>query len=155
MTSYLFKTSEFGVSDEGMHLLRNGFNYQTISWSDINWVKIERGKELHNWVVIFLFGVVVLAVGVFVSFQIIHTLINNDIALRNAKLIWLLFIPVAGAYFVFYSLQTGIILKINYALDKNDMFPLKQIVKDGKLNEFDLYWLGEKTHIKQFSVINN
>jgi hypothetical protein len=98
MATYLFETSEFGVSDSGIHLLRSGFNYQTIRWTEINSIKIEKGKELHNWAIILMLGLVIFIVGIYLSIRTIDILIHKDNAVRNAKMILFLLIPCVGAY---------------------------------------------------------
>jgi hypothetical protein len=136
MATYLFETSEFGVSDSGIHLLRSGFNYQTIRWTEINSIKIEKGKELHNWAIILMFGLVIFIVGIYLSIRTIDILIHKDNAVRNAKMILFLLIPCVGAYFVYNSLQTGTLLRINYSAYKKLMFPLKEIEGKNGLVEF-------------------
>jgi hypothetical protein len=136
MANYLFETSEFGISDSGIHLLRSGFNYETISWTEINSIKIERGKELYNWAIILLLGLVIFIVGVYLSIRTMNILIHKDNAVRNAKMILFLLIPFAGAYFVYTSLQTGTLLRINYSAYKKLMFPLREIESKNGLDEF-------------------
>ena len=136
MMEYLFQTSEFGVSDTGMHFLRSGFNYQTIGWKEINSMKIEEGKELHNWMIIFLIGVVILVFGIYLSIRTIDILLHKAMAVRNAKMILFLLIPCVGAYFVYNSLQTSTVLRINYFGGKKYKFSLKEIIREGRLTEF-------------------
>jgi hypothetical protein len=47
-----------------------------------------------------------------------------------------LLIPLIGVYFVYNSMRTGIIMSINYAAHKKEMFPLTEIIKQNRLNEF-------------------
>jgi hypothetical protein len=147
MKHYYFKTREFGVSDTGIHFLRSGFNYRTISFSEIDGLRIERGKELHNWIVIFFIGAVILLAEVYLSLRIVDVLINGDIGPQNARLALVLFIPFVGAYFVYNSVQTGIILRINYQRYKTTKFPLREIMKEKRLNEFKSL-MGDKLTTK-------
>jgi len=101
MTNYNFQTKEFGISDKGIHLLRSGFNHRTIKFSEVNKILIERGKELHNWWVIFIIGAALIVFGVYLSVGTIRILIDGNIAPRHARMIILLLIPVVGAYFVY------------------------------------------------------
>lgn len=139
MKSYNFQTSEFGVSENGIHFLRSGFNYKTIDFAEINRIQIQKGKELHNWWVIFIIGAVLIGLGVYLSIGIIEMFVEGNVAPRNAKMIFLLLIPVAGGYFVYNSLQTGLILKIDSSKGERNMFPLKEIIRDKKLTEFKTY----------------
>jgi hypothetical protein len=139
MTTYNFKTSEFGLSTDGVHLFRSDFNYKTIRFSEIKRIKIEKGKELHNWWLVFLLGAALIGLGVYLSLGTIKILIEGDISPRHARMILLLLIPVAGGYFVYNSLQTGLILKIECVDGERDMFPLKDIIKKQKLKELKVF----------------
>ncbi|MBL3655477.1 hypothetical protein [Fulvivirga sediminis] len=44
----LFETNEFGLSQEGFHLLRDRFNYKTYPYSEIDKIRIETGKALEE-----------------------------------------------------------------------------------------------------------
>jgi len=150
MTNYNFQTKEFGISDKGIHLLRSGFNHRTIKFSEVNKILIERGKELHNWWVIFIIGAALIVSGVYLSVGAIRMLIDGNIAPRHARMIILFLIPVVGAYFVYNSLQTGLVLKIHCADGSKDMFPLGEIVKEKKIKEFKIYLadkIGTKVHV--------
>jgi hypothetical protein len=99
MINYYFKTTEFGLSDKGIHLLRSGFNYKTIDFIDIDELKIERGKVLHNWFVILLIGTLIFVGGFYLTIPIMDALLDGDISKQRGKLILLLLIPcIAGGY---------------------------------------------------------
>jgi hypothetical protein len=132
---YLFKTSDFGVSDAGIHLLRNEFNYLTIPWDEINSLKIEKGKVHHNWFLVFLLGTVILIPGLYVSMKVVETLFYEEIS-RAYRMMTLFFFPCLGVHIIWNSLKTGLLLRIRYSFDKKDMFPLKEIIQGKKLNEF-------------------
>lgn len=139
MKSYNFQTSEFGISETGIHLLRSGFNYRTIDFAQIRRIQIEKGKELHNWWMVFIIGAALIGLGVYLSIGTIKMFVEGNVAPRHARMIFLLLIPVAGGYFVYNSLETGLILKIDCSNGEKDMFPLKEIVKEKKLTEFKTY----------------
>jgi hypothetical protein len=152
MTTYNFQTGEFGISNHGVHLLRSGFNYKTITFSELKRIKIEKGKELHNWWLVFIMGAALIGVGVYLSLGAITILIEGNVSPRHAKMILLLLIPVAGGYFVYNSFQTGLVLKIYCVNGDKDMFPLREIVKEGKLKEFKRF-LKDKVRTKVQIVV--
>lgn len=139
MTNYTFQTKEFGISDAGIHLLRSGFNYKAINFSEVNRIQIERGKELHNWWLIFIIGALLIVFGMYLSVGTIRMFIDGDIAPRHAKLIFLLLVPVVGAYFVYNSLRTGLVLRIHCIDGSKDMFPLEEILIEKRMKEFEIY----------------
>jgi hypothetical protein len=136
MNNYLFQSTEFAVSDNGIHLLRSGFNYKTIRWSEVDSIKIRKGKELNNSWVIFLLGLILLTAGVYLTIRTVDILVHKEHAERYIKMLLFLLIPVIGVYFVYNSMRTGIIMSVNYAADKKEMFPLNEIIRQNRLNEF-------------------
>lgn len=136
MNSYIFQTSEFGVSGSGIHLLRSGFEYKTIAWNQVSSVKIERGRELHNWWIILLLGIALLGVGGYLTVRTIDIFMNKEHAELYVKMALFFLIPGIGLYFVLNSLRTGTILRIKYASGKNDKFSLREIIRENRLNEF-------------------
>jgi hypothetical protein len=146
MTNYLFQTSEFGVSDKGIHLLRSGFNYETIHWKEIDAAKIEKGRELRNWLLVFILGAALLALGLYLSYRTVDVLGTDPHPERLVKMLQFTLIPFIGAYFVYTSLRTGALLRISYQ-NKRDTFLLKELAKQERLGEFKSL-LNEKLSIR-------
>lgn len=138
MTNYYYKTQEFGVTDNGIHLLRSGFHYETISFSQIQKLEIKKGKELNNWVVILVIGLFMLLPGLYISSKIIDVILYGDTNVRGARMILLIFIPMIGAYFIYRSLRTGPILVIKYGLNEYRKFPIQSIADEQQLDNFAL-----------------
>lgn len=139
MSKYLFQTSEFGVSENGIHLLRNGFNYQTIPFSDIHAISIRKGKQLQNWFAIFIIGAVLIAGGLIISFSILDVIISGNASSLRPQMALVFLVPFAGGYFVYNSLQTGTLLHLTYRPDKEDTLLLKDLVEKRKLGELKEY----------------
>jgi hypothetical protein len=70
-TNYAFKAEKFAVSEDGLHLLRNEFNYETIPWTGIASVGVRNGKDLRNWLWVLFIGVLLTGYAVW---DIIHIL---------------------------------------------------------------------------------
>jgi hypothetical protein len=138
MEKYSFETSEFGISQKGFHLLRSGFNYETIEWTELNSVKFYRGKELYNWWIILLIGIGLLILGIYLSFRTFDILLHKENPQNYAKMLLFCHIPMIGIYFISNAIKTGTLLKINYASYKKKVFPLRQIEKAERLAEFKL-----------------
>ncbi|MBL0745219.1 hypothetical protein [Chryseolinea lacunae] len=136
MSHYLLETGEFGITDHGIHLLRSGFNYKTIRWSQINAMRFEKRKELYNWWIILLIGTILVGVGTYLSFRTFDILANKEHAERYVKMMLFLLIPCVGIYFIYNSLRTGIVVNITYASSKKEMFPLRKLISENRLTEF-------------------
>ena len=66
---YHFETEEFGLSDDGIHLLRSKFNYDTIEYRQVASVRVVSDKELNNWLAILIIGLSFLAFSVYYSIK--------------------------------------------------------------------------------------
>jgi hypothetical protein len=131
--NYHFSTNEFGISDQGIHFLRSGYNYETIKFSEIDALRIERGMEHHNWIVIFIIGALLVSAGLYTSGSMLAAVLEESVSGKSAKG-WFAFamIAILGFWFVSNSVRSGTILWIHYH-GKNLKFPLRQIVQQKKL----------------------
>jgi len=144
MTSYNFETREFAVSDAGIHLLRDRYNYRTIRFSEIRRIVIEKGKETPNWIGAFMLGTAILYAAIDFSMITIDSFVSGNANTGQAKIfVFLLLIGCAGGCFVYSSLQQGVILRVSYGNDKRDRFPLKEIIMQGQFGDL-LFLLKSK-----------
>jgi hypothetical protein len=86
MGQYYFRTKEFGVTDKGIHLLRGGFNYETIAFAQIHKLEIRRGKELNNWFAILVIGLILFTPGIYFAISVINILVHGDISPYGARI---------------------------------------------------------------------
>lgn len=141
MHQYAYETTEFGLSDEGIHLLRSRFNYETIPFSDVQSITIERGKELNNWIPILLFGGALVTVSIFYILRALHVVGNHEVSVIYIEQIIIPFIPLLlGCYCLYSSPRNGTILRVKTVKNKNDKFPLKEIEKTESLLDFQKYF---------------
>ena len=75
-TTYTYEAEKFAVSDNGLHLLRNRFNYETILWNTIESIEVRDGKDLRNWLWVLFVGVVLAGYAIYDVFHILF--IFND-----------------------------------------------------------------------------
>jgi hypothetical protein len=140
MNEYAYETTEFGLSDEGIHLLRSRFNYETIPFSDVQSITIERGKELNNWILILLFGVALITVSLFYILRALHVIGNYEVNVIYIEQIVIPVIPLLlGCYCLYSSTRNGTILRLKTVKNKKDKFPLKEIEKTNSLSNFQQY----------------
>jgi hypothetical protein len=137
-SKYHFQTEEFGISDEGIHLFRSGYNYETILYPDIQQVRVYRGKELNNWLVILLIGLGICISGILLTYRFSQVIFedNGDPSRYRSGLVAL--IPIFGGFFIYNSFRTGVMLQID-TLTKTKRLPLREISKAGVLKEFQFF----------------
>ena len=132
---YYFQTREFGVSDRGLHLLRSGYNYQTIDFYQIHSAKIQKDYELPNWVIVFVFGTFILFAGVDLLMPLLDSFLYNLDLQQLRVIVILAIIPLAGAVFVFKSVRRGTVLRIEYGKKKKDRFALNELERQNKMKD--------------------
>ena len=145
MISYKFETDKFGLSETGIHLLRSRYNYETIEFSSIDQIRFEKGKQIKNWLFTLLFGVALIAVGLYVLYHVLYEyFIGNRVHVFYIEQFAFPVLPLlVGTYCIYISLKTGFILRI-ITKNKNKTFPL------GRLNK-----KSQKDDLVTFFNINN
>lgn len=139
MAQYLFTTDDFAISETGIHLLRSRFNYRTVPFHEIKSMRITKGKETHNWWLVLIIGSIMIWFGVYLSVGAIKVLFWGNPTPRQAGIIYLLFIPVIGAYFVYRALETGPLLRIECLNGEKRNLRLRQLMKENKLDALRNY----------------
>lgn len=148
MTNYYFETREFGVSDKGIHLLRSRFNYETIDFSQVDSVTIERGKELNNWLAILAVGLAFVSFSVYYSVRLFSLISNHEVNVISIEEILVPLIPfILGGYCLYTSTRNGTILRIRTTQNKADKFPLKELEQHNKIRPFQDF-LKERLNTK-------
>jgi hypothetical protein len=138
MGKYHFETEEFGISDESIHLLRSGYNYETIPYSNVQRVRVYRGKELNNWLIILLIGLVVCISGIILTYRFADMIFEEGGSPGRYRGGVVALIPFVGGFFIYNSFRVGVMIQID-TLTKTKRFPLKTLRKAGLLKEFQVF----------------
>ncbi|BDD08884.1 hypothetical protein FUAX_13160 [Fulvitalea axinellae] len=140
---YDFRTKEFGLTDEGVHLLRNGFNYKTLPFGELESLRISEGKDSNNWVLVLAVGLGCVGGSLYGMYMLYNFLTSPWPGKINIEVIISVFILLMfGGYMVYFSLKSGPLILISHK-GKRYKFPLRELVKAGTLDAFTS-WLKEK-----------
>jgi hypothetical protein len=143
MSVYKFATNRFGISEDGIHLLRSGYNYKTVLFSELQSVTIGRGRQVSNWLVALLFGAGLVFFGSYVLAHAIYAyFMRDDIYIMYVEQFVIPVIPlIIGFYTVFISLRNGATLKV-MVNSKAMSLPAEELQKQGQLQEL-IFFLTE------------
>ena len=150
-TAYTYEAEKFAVSDNGVHLLRNRFNYETISWHTIESVEVRDGKDLRNWLWVLFVGVVLTGYAIYDIFHILF--IFND---PNVHRIYVerLVIPVIplllGLYSIFIALRNTRVMVIK-AATKTYFLSLRYLIKSNQYSAFITFMQKKNPQLKYLS----
>ena len=136
---YKFETEQFGLSDEGIHYLRNRFNYKTINYDTIESIEIKKGKDLKNWLWVITIGLALLT---FVIYDLIsiYLLLNSDTT--YVIYIEILLIPLIPLLLWLYSVIRSLrVTEVIVGRSRNENFhlSLRKIIKENQFDEFEKY----------------
>jgi hypothetical protein len=106
-------TTDFALSENGIHLLRDGYNYKTIGWQRIDKATIKKGPEIKNPLLSLAAG---LALVTFAGLKAIS--LYQDFADPAVHRIYIeaillpLFPALIGVYFLYAYFKKGLILQV-------------------------------------------
>jgi hypothetical protein len=113
MTAYDFETADFALSVQGLHLLRSGFNYETVRYQEIDKATVKRGREIKNVFLAMIFGTGLLAFAVLQIMFVIGLFNNPGVHSIYIESIVLPFLPgLFGIYLLYIANKKAVILII-------------------------------------------
>lgn len=140
MPSYLFETREFGISTEGIHLLRSGYNYKTYAFAHISQVTLKRGKEMNNWLLLLLIGLGLTGFAIWYTVRMWIILTTHHVPwVYIEELLVPLFPLLLGSYAIYTSLRNAVVLRIVTTDGKTDKLSLKSLQKSGQLQQLQIF----------------
>jgi hypothetical protein len=143
MNNYHFETREFGISDTGIHLLRSGFNYETIEFFQIERLTIEKGKELNNWIAILVVGLMLISFSLYYSFRLFSVVSSGEVNVVYIEEVLVPLFPfLIGAYCLYSSTRNGTILQIETVKKTSNKYLLKELERNNSLQSFQEFLKG-------------
>jgi hypothetical protein len=139
MLKYDFELTDFALSDIGIHLLRNRYNYKTVAYHDLDKVQIKRGTESKNSLLSLFIGIALLSISVFKCISLYQDFNNPTVYTIYIESILLpLFPALVGFYLVYVCIKRGLILQVEQGSIRYKL-RLKEIEKAGQTENLKLY----------------
>jgi len=136
---YAFHTNQFGINPEGVHLLRNNFNYQLIPFIAINSITIRKGKDFRNWPLMLAVGLIFMAFAVYHTMNIVDFFQSDRGGTYYLETLILPFFPALfGVLLVVLSFRTTMGIEL-VTDDKKHWLSLRSFVKAGSMADFATY----------------
>lgn len=128
MSNYTLETDRFALSDEGIHLLRSGYNYKTLPYRDVRRATLKKGVAIKNWLVVLLLGIGLIGFAVYQAAHLYHQFMDPTVLRVSIEAIILPVLPlILGNYCIYVSLKRTTILKVKYRGGKAKL-PLGELV---------------------------
>jgi hypothetical protein len=137
MPPYHFETSQFGISDQGIHLLRNRFNYQTINFDQVGRLTIEKGKALKHWPLTLIIGIALITFAVYYSLALFNILSDEQgPAIDIYEIVAPLMPFLLGLFCVYFALRKETILKVSTSQMREKRLSLSELEKGKEMDNF-------------------
>lgn len=105
-TKYLFQDEYFAISESGLHLLRNRFEYETFSFSQIQSVKLKRGRAVKNWIGLLIFGLLFFLGGIYSGRGVFNFFTSDQEGTIDILIVVMpFFLLTIGGFTIFKSLK--------------------------------------------------
>lgn len=148
---YAYEAEKFAVSEEGLHLLRNRFNYETISWNTIASLEIRNGKDLKNWLWVLFVGVVLAGYAIYDIYHIFFIFNDPNVHRIYVERLVIPVIPLSlGVYSIFIALRNSRVMVINGA-SKTYFLSLRYLIKRSQYSEFITFMQKKNPQLKYLS----
>jgi len=142
MTNYDLESRDFALSPQGIHLLRNRFNYKTINFSEIDKASFTRAVETKNVLLTLIVGALLVAFAVYQAIGVYEDF--NDPAVYHIYIesIVLPVLPVLlGGYCIYIAVKRVPLLIVELKGEKYKL-NLKDFIKGGGT-------MGLETYLKE------
>lgn len=150
-TVYTYEAEKFAVSENGLHLLRNRFNYETISWNTIETVEVRDGKDLRNWLWVLFVGVALAGYAIYDIFYILFIFNDPSTHVIYVERLVLPVIPLLlGLYSIFIALRNTRVMVIKGAT-KTYSLSLRYLIKSSQYSEFISFMQKKNPQLKYLS----
>ena len=139
MVNYRYIENEFALSDEGIHLLRSGYNFDTIRFSEVKRVKIANGVGVRNPLIVMILGFLFIGFSLFQTFWV-YELFNDPTVHHIAieSIIVIVFPFFVGIYMLYVSVKKELLLIIE-TQRKIKKLPISSFKSNGKLPEVEKF----------------
>ncbi|MGC4036674.1 MAG: hypothetical protein QM764_11985 [Chitinophagaceae bacterium] len=156
MSQYVFSTDQFGIDDSGIHLLRSGYNYQTIEFDSISSIAIEKGYQVNNRFIVIMAGILLTLFGIFAAVKIIYEFfILNSARTYYIEEFVVPVLPLAfGVFALLYSFRKGLVLRFQFDNKIKRLF-LGRKENTEKLSVLKQYLLDSNNTRQKFKFANS
>ena len=139
MNTYDFEATDFALSTQGVHLLRSGFNYKTVQYTEIDKATIKRAREIKNVFLSMIFGTCLLVFAILQIMFVIGLFKNPNVHKIYIESIILPLLPgLFGIYLLYIANKKGLILIIETG-SKIRKLRLSDFVKDNNTSKLINY----------------
>ena len=152
MANYDFESRDFALSPQGVHLMRNRFNYKTIDFNDVDKASFTRAVETINVALCLIAGVLLIAFTVYHLIGVYEDFFDPTVRHIYIESIVAAVLPLAAGLYCIYIAIKKIPLLIIESKKATFKLSLKDIIKTGDTEVLRAYLKGKLRERFQDSV---
>jgi len=139
MNNYDIQSKDFALSPQGVHLLRNRFNYKTINYYDIHKATFARAVETKNVALTLIVGILFIAFAVYNTIGVYQNFYDPTVHRIYIESIALPVLPVLlGIYCIYIAVKKVPSLIIELENQKHKL-SIQDIYKAGQMQGLEIY----------------
>jgi hypothetical protein len=138
-----FSAAEFSIDDTGVSFIRSNFPYKTLSFSEIQEIRINKRNIINNSIIILIAGIIFVGIGIYL---ILDFNINSDTVSLSGRaykviaflIMMVLFFLLAGLLLIYQAFKKDVVMNIKLG-NTSETFPLTILRENNQLNIFINY----------------
>lgn len=139
MANYDIESKDFALSSQGLHLLRNRFNYKTINFDEVDKAYFTKAAETKNVVLALMVGILFVAFAIYGAVCVYDDFHDPSVYHISIESIMLPVLPLlAGAYCIYIALKKVSLLVIELK-DQKYKLSVVDVVNSGQLIVLESY----------------
>lgn len=143
MANYDIVSNDFALSDEGIHLLRNRFNYRTINFYEVQKATFTKAVDTRNPVFTIIAGVLLIAFAVYQAIGVFEDFNDPTVHHIYIQSILLPVLPILTGFYCIYISIKKVPLLIIVLDEEKYKLSLQGFISAGRLEVVEKY-LKEK-----------
>lgn len=143
MSNYDFESKDFALSAEGVHLLRNRFNYKTIDFYDIDKAILTKAAETTNGALCLIAGCLLIAFAIYYAVGIYNDFYNPSVYHIEIQNIVIPVLPLLCGFYCIYIAVKKVPLLVLESKNKQHKFSLKGMIDAGRIDNLRAYLKGK------------
>ncbi|RYZ88392.1 MAG: hypothetical protein EOP04_09500 [Proteobacteria bacterium] len=138
-----YSDTDFALSEEGMHLLRNGYCYQTVPYGEIEAVSFRNVSPVRSPLLALIIGIAFIGLSLLQAFRVYQQFHDPTVNKIYIEAIVVIVLPLLmGVYLLYVSLKNELLLIVKTG-GRTRKLSVKGLRTSGKLAEAE-HFLSEK-----------
>ncbi len=136
-----FRSATVGINSTGLHALRNDLIKHSVAWDQIAFLRIRRGMDYNNWLVMLIFGGAMAAFGLWLMASTIEHIPKDEDWLASYLRFNFYSITLIGLGVLVFvlGLRRTMVMEIKTKEGSSRRYSLREIAKKDKMRGLEFF----------------